>query len=80
MEASNGEGEIHWDLYHNVSSDYVWNLTAWAFEDGHKIEDMLVECKWRLHEHCSVEDFRPVMTDYGVRFNTTNLRQNSLAY
>ncbi|PIK44320.1 putative acid-sensing ion channel 1-like [Apostichopus japonicus] len=69
MEASStGEGTIHWDLYDNVTKGYVWNLTEWAFQDGHKIEDMLLECKWKLHQHCSPKDFRPIMTDFGVCF------------
>ncbi|KAJ8027801.1 Acid-sensing ion channel 1C [Holothuria leucospilota] len=69
---------IHWEDYDNVTEEYTWNLTQWALDDSHQIEDMLIECKWKLHEYCSPDDFVKVMTDFGVCYTFNGDEDNPL--
>ena len=49
------------------------NVSNEALEIGmmyisHKLEDMLVECKWKSSQNCSVRNFTRRFTDQGVCF------------
>ncbi|XP_071848112.1 acid-sensing ion channel 1C-like isoform X2 [Apostichopus japonicus] len=74
--ALNDNTIVDWDQYDKFYENVTWNITERAILTGHRMEDMLLECKWNTGQVCSAENFTTVITDFGV-CHTFNSRQDA---
>lgn len=64
--ALNDNSIVDWDMYDNFYENYTWNITERAILTSHRMEDMLLECRWNTGQTCTAENFTTVITDFGV--------------
>lgn len=68
--ALNDNTIVDWDQYDKFYENVTWNITERAILTGHRMEDMLLECKWNTGQVCSAENFTTVITDFGVMIHS----------
>ncbi|KAJ8027743.1 Acid-sensing ion channel 1C [Holothuria leucospilota] len=73
--ALNDNSIVDWNMYDKYYENYSWNVTERAILTGHKIDEMLLECKWNTGQTCTAKNFSTVLTDFGL-CHTFNSRTN----
>ena len=71
--ATGNSSIVDWDSYDEIYANYTFNLTETTLDQGHQIEDMLLECTWNTGETCGTENLTKVITDFGVSVLTFSL-------